>query len=473
MVFSSVSFLVFFLPALLITYYVIPARLRGLRNAVLLLFSLGFYAFGGVKYLSLLLLSILINYTCGILASAPHSPAVRKAGVVLAVTLGLGLLGWFKYAGFFAQTACSLGMPIPVPQIVLPVGISFFTFQGLSYVIDVARGSAACQKNPLYVALYIALFPQLVAGPIVRYTTVEREIGERSESMEEFSSGLVRFLFGFAKKMLLANAMGEAADAVFALSPQLLSASTAWVGAIAYTFQIYFDFSAYSDMAIGLGRMFGFHFLENFNYPYIAASVTEFWRRWHISLSTWFRDYLYIPLGGNRRGTAAQLRNLVIVWLLTGLWHGASWNFIAWGAWFCLLLIGEKFVWHSLLERVPSVLRHLYTMLAVIISWVFFRAPTLGAAAAFLRVMFLGAAGSPPSGISTYFILQYLPEFFLCLVACLPIKSFLRAELERRESVLSEILLVLAPKLIALALFALSYMKLVSGGFNPFIYYQF
>lgn len=293
MVFSSVSFLVFFLPCLLVLYFTVPRRYRGARNFILLAFSLAFYACGGPKFLLLMLLSIVINYCCGLLAGAKHRPAVRKAGVTLAAVLGLGLLGWFKYAGFFGEMLHALMPFIPVPQVTLPIGISFFTFQGLSYVIDVFRDDAAVQRNPLKLALYISFFPQLVAGPIVRYTTVADEIDKRHESVSEFSAGAVRFLFGLAKKMLLANAVAQIADAAFsAVSP---SVALAWLGAVAYTFQIYFDFSAYSDMAIGLGRMFGFHFLENFNYPYVSRSVTEFWRRWHISLSTWFRDYAYIP----------------------------------------------------------------------------------------------------------------------------------------------------------------------------------
>lgn len=327
MVFNSVSFLIFFMPGVLLTYFVVPQKFRALRNGVLLLFSLAFYAFGGVKYLTLLMLSILTNYLCGLFAAVKKYSICPKIAVTFAVVLNLGLLGWFKYAGFVAEILNSLGAAIPVPQIILPVGISFFTFQGMSYVIDVARGSAACQKNIFYTMLYIALFPQLVAGPIVRYTTIEQEIITRNENLQDFSSGLVRFLLGLSKKVLLANAMGEVADPVFASANSQLSMGTAWIGAIAYTLQIYFDFSAYSDMAIGLGKMFGFHFLENFNYPYIASSVTDFWHRWHISLTTWFRDYLYIPLGGSRCKTWKHIRNLVIVWLLTGLWHGAAWNY--------------------------------------------------------------------------------------------------------------------------------------------------
>lgn len=386
MVFSSVSFLVFFLPCLLVLYFMVPRRYRGARNFILLAFSLAFYACGGPKFLLLMLLSIVINYCCGLLAGPKHRPAVRKAGVTLAAVLGLGLLGWFKYAGFFGEMLHALMPFIPVPQVTLPIGISFFTFQGLSYVIDVFRDAAAVQKNPLKLALYISFFPQLVAGPIVRYTTVADEIDERHESVSEFSAGAVRFLFGLAKKMLLANAVAQIADAAFsAVSP---SVALAWLGAVAYTFQIYFDFSAYSDMAIGLGRMFGFHFLENFNYPYVSRSVTEFWRRWHISLSTWFRDYVYIPLGGNRCSRARNILNLFLVWALTGLWHGANWTFIAWGLWFFVLLIGEKFLWGKALSRLPSLLQHVYAMLLVILSWVLFRADDIGAALCYMAAMF-------------------------------------------------------------------------------------
>ena len=279
MVFSSILFLFFFLPALLACYFCLPRRLRAWRNGVLLAFSLLFYACGGLSYLPVLLCSIAVNYLCGLLAAPGRPRALRRAGLWGAAVLGLGLLGWFKYAGFLCANLSRLGVRLDLPQIVLPIGISFFTFQGLSYVIDVYRGDAPCQRNPFYVALYVALFPQLVAGPIVRYSTVAQEITGREETLSEFSHGTVRFLFGLGKKMLLANAMGEVADAVFAQSPAAMAAGTAWVWAAAYTLQIYFDFSAYSDMAIGLGRMFGFHFLENFNYPYISQSITEFWRR--------------------------------------------------------------------------------------------------------------------------------------------------------------------------------------------------
>ena len=432
MVFSSVSFLVFFLPCLLVLYFMVPRRYRGARNFILLAFSLAFYACGGPKFLLLMLLSIVINYCCGLLAGPKHRPAVRKAGVTLAAVLGLGLLGWFKYAGFFGEMLHALMPFIPVPQVTLPIGISFFTFQGLSYVIDVFRDAAAVQKNPLKLALYISFFPQLVAGPIVRYTTV--------------------------------------ADAAFsAVSP---SVALAWLGAVAYTFQIYFDFSAYSDMAIGLGRMFGFHFLENFNYPYVSRSVTEFWRRWHISLSTWFRDYVYIPLGGNRCSRARNILNLFLVWALTGLWHGANWTFIAWGLWFFVLLIGEKFLWGKALSRLPSLLQHVYAMLLVILSWVLFRADDIGAALCYMAAMF-GRAPALCDSRAVYYALEFWPELLLCCIAALPVKNLLETALEKRNSKLSRGILIVGPKLASLALLALSYCRLVTGSFNPFIYFRF
>jgi alginate O-acetyltransferase complex protein AlgI len=323
------------------------------------------------------------------------------------------------------------------------------------------------------VALYVALFPQLVAGPIVRYTTVADEIQERRESVEEFSDGAVRFIFGLAKKMILANAMAEIADGVFAHTAGELDVLLSWVGAIAYTFQIYFDFSAYSDMAIGLGKMFGFHFLENFNYPYIAKSITDFWRRWHISLSSWFRDYVYIPLGGNRCSKVKRVRNIVVVWLLTGLWHGANWTFVLWGAWFCVLLLGEKYIWGKALDKLPSVLQHIYTMLTVIISWVLFRSDTVSVAWGYLGAM-VGAQNGLYSGEAVYYLIEYAPQLILCVIAALPVKNLVLNFLRKHEEkALVRTTIDLAPKLIALVFLVLSYMKLVTGSFNPFIYFQF
>ena len=472
MVFSSLVFLLFFLPALLLVYYLVPARFRGLRHLILLGASLFFYWWGAGPLVLLMVLSISVNYVGGLLAGQRDRPRLARAGLLFAVCAGLGLLAWFKYAGFLAQTICGLGFAVPIPQVTLPIGISFFTFQGLSYVIDVYRGDAPIQKNPLDTALYVALFPQLVAGPIVRYTTVMEEIAHREETLSEFAAGATRFCFGLSKKMVLANSMGQIADGVFGQTAANLDPGLAWVGALAYTFQIYFDFSSYSDMAIGLGHMFGFHFLENFNYPYISRSVTEFWRRWHISLSSWFRDYVYIPLGGNRCSRARQIRNILTVWLLTGLWHGAAWTFILWGLWFCLLLLGEKFLWGHFLEQLPSPIRWACTMLAVILSWVLFRAADLGQAWAYLGAMFGQTTGLAQDGQAVYYLLQFWPEWILALIAFLPVKQWLQSWLEARGAA-GQTLALWAPRVLALGLLVLSYGLLVTGSFNPFIYFQF
>lgn len=472
MVFSSILFLLFFLPALFLCYFCLPMRFRAARNVVLLAFSLFFYACGGTDYLPVLLSSIAVNYLCGLLAAPKYTKVVRRAGLWAAVAFGIGMLGWFKYAGFLARNLNTWGAGLTVPQVVLPVGISFFTFQGLSYVIDVYRGDAECQRNPIYVALYVALFPQLVAGPIVRYSTVAQEITDRKETLSDFSQGTVRFLFGLGKKMLLANAMGEIADGVFAQFPQTMAASLAWLGAAAYTLQIYFDFSAYSDMAIGLGRMFGFHFLENFNYPYISQSITEFWRRWHISLSTWFRDYVYIPLGGSRCGRWRSILNLAAVWLLTGLWHGAEWTFVLWGGWFFLLLAGEKLLWGRTLEHLPRAVRHGYTLLAVLLSWVLFRSPDAAYAGGYFAAM-LGLGGRAADGQTVYYLLEYWPEWTACIIAALPVKVWLQNRLPEDGTGPAVLARTWCPKLAALALLALSYLKLATGSFNPFIYFQF
>lgn len=471
MVFSSVAFLVYFLPALLLVYFLVPRRGR---NLVLLVFSLVFYGYGGARLLPLLLAAVAADYLGGLGAGLCKSRAARRLSVAFAACAGLGLLGYFKYAAFAVLQLNLLGLALPVPDVVLPIGISFYTFQGLSYVIDVYRDRSLVQKNPLRVALYVALFPQLVAGPIVRYPDVAGDLADRRESVEGAASGVVRFCFGLGKKMLLANALGAVADAAFGHAPGTLGAVQAWAGAVAYTGQIYFDFSAYSDMAIGLGRIFGFTFPENFNYPYVAASVTEFWRRWHITLSGWFRDYVYIPLGGSRRGKLRQFGNLAVVWLLTGLWHGANWTFILWGAWFLLLLSGEKFLWGGALKKLPGFFRRAYTMLAVMMSWVLFRAESVSGALSYFGAM-LGLDGVGP-GEGVYYILEYLPELLLGAVACLPVKDWARERAERltgSRPALRYAALRLAPAAMAFAVLLLSYMKLATGSFNPFIYFQF
>ena len=461
MVFSSYTFLFYFLPPLLILYYLIPRRSLGGRNLVLLAFSLFFYFAGGPRHLPLMLLSIAINYVGGLLCAKR-----RRWALVLTMAVNLGLLGWFKYAGFVGENLQALGLPLSVPEVVLPIGISFFTFQGMSYVIDVYRGDTPPAKNPLQVALYIALFPQLVAGPIVRYTTVAEELVSRRETFDDFAAGALRFSFGLAKKMLLANNLSLMADEAFSTAP--IGAAAAWLGAIAYTGQIYFDFSGYSDMAIGLGRMFGFHFEENFNYPYLSKSVTEFWRRWHMSLSGWFRDYVYIPLGGSRAGTAKQVRNILLVWTLTGLWHGAAWNFLLWGLYFGILLLGEKFWWGKALERAPSPLRHLYAMVIVVLGWVLFRCEGLSAVGSYLGAMF-GLSGGG-WGQALYFLRQYGVFLAVGAVASLPVKDALRAALQRRKA---ERAIQWGSALAGLGLLGLSFLQLISSTANPFIYYRF
>ena len=469
MLFSSIPFLYTFLPCVLILYFLVPGWLK---NTVLLLSSLFFYAWGEPRFVVFMVIAIVQGYVFGLLAEKFRDrPKRAKLCLWASAVVSLGLLGYCKYADFFISGFNTLtGLSLPLLHVALPIGISFYTFQILSYVIDVYRGDAAVQRDPLKLALYIAFFPQLVAGPIVRYTTVAEEIDERHESVSEFSAGAVRFLFGLGKKMLLANAVARIADAAFAaVMPSVLFA---WLGAVAYTFQIYFDFSAYSDMAIGLGRMFGFHFLENFNYPYVARSVTEFWRRWHISLSTWFRDYVYIPLGGNRCSRARNVWNLFVVWFLTGMWHGASWNFIAWGLWFFVLLVGEKFLWGKALERLPSLVRHAYAMVLVVFSWVLFRAETLTAAAAYFAAMF-GSSGVWCGSRVVYYALEFWPELLCCCIAALPVKQWLETALQKRDAAPARAVLTWGPKLAAMALLACSYCKLVTGSFNPFIYFRF
>lgn len=377
MVFSSLIFLFFFLPAVLFCYYIVPTRFIRARNMVLLLFSLFFYFYGEPKLIIMLVLSILMNYLFGLSMRSRY----RKSLLIFCITANLTLLGVFKYLNFFIRTADGLlGLNIQLTSIVMPIGISFYTFQALSYVIDVYRREVPPQHDPFSLALYVSMFPQLIAGPIVRYHDVNEQLAVRSHSVAQFSDGISRFVFGLSKKVLLSNVFAQIADGIFAYQPAELSTAAAWLGAIGYTLQIYFDFSGYSDMAIGLGKMFGFTFLENFNYPYISRSVTEFWRRWHISLSTWFRDYVYIPLGGNRCSPARHICNLLVVWTLTGFWHGANWTFMAWGLYFGILLILEKKFLSRLIERLPMILRHVYALFFIIIGWVFFRSDSMNLA---------------------------------------------------------------------------------------------
>lgn len=458
MVFSSAVFLFFFLPAVLIADRLLPTV--RMKNTLLLLASLLFYAFGQPVYLLLLLVSVGLNYSCGLLAAGRY----RKTGVILAVTGGIGLLAVFKYADFLLRTVNSLtGLSLPLPGITLPIGISFFTFQGLSYVIDVYRDpSQVCRSFPK-VLLYIALFPQLVAGPIVKYHDIAQELSERHVTTQETARGIRRFICGMAKKLLLANSMGQLADVVFALPAGTIGMPAAWLGAVCYTLQIYFDFSAYSDMAIGIGWALGFHFQENFQYPYTSTTIQEFWRRWHISLSTWFRDYLYIPLGGNRNGRFCTWRNRLLVFFTTGLWHGASWSFVLWGLWHGLFSVLESCGNLSENYLRGKLAGRIYTMLVVVCGFVLFRADTLGQAAGMFAAMFtgFGVHWLGTAAVCAFLTPAFLVTFVLALLLCFPVAK--RLEPKREEITFVG----------ALALFALCILNLSSGGFNPFIYFRF
>ena len=461
MVFSSNIFIFFFLPVVLVAYYLAPRRLR---NPVLLVFSLFFYAWGEPVYLLLMLLTIMVNYLCGNMIYARRQRGQSgKAILLVSVVINLGLLGYFKYAGFFAETFNAFlpqRLHIPIVSIALPIGISFYTFQAMSYTIDVYRGQVPAQKNLISFGTYVALFPQLIAGPIVRYKEVAQQLDERRETMERFSHGVVFFIIGLGKKVILANKMGALWE-VLSVEGGALSA---WVGMLAYTLQIYFDFSGYSDMAIGLGRMFGFEFLKNFDYPYIASSITEFWRRWHISLSTWFREYVYIPLGGNRRGIKRQLLNLFIVWSLTGLWHGASWNFVLWGLYYAVLLSCEKLFLLRLTEKVPKPIKVIAVVLAAGLGWMLFYFTDTTQLAGFFGRMF---SFSRENAYSLNMILAYLPMLALALLGATPLvkKSFERIKPCPAKALL--LILWLAGTLL------LCVAALTSESYNPFIYFRF
>lgn len=474
MLLCSYTFLFLFLPALLLCYFGLYRLGAGVRNGVLLLFSLAFYAAARPVYLALLCASILINYGCGLWIGARRD-AKKPAGWATACAVGLNvlLLGYFKYADYAVGLVnAATGLGLPLPNVVLPVGVSFYTFQGLSYVLDVRRGACRAQRNPLHIALYIALFPKLAMGPLARYQTLEGELTDRAVTAEGFAQGLCRFVCGLGKKMLLANVFGQMADALFAEAAP--NAGMVWVGALAYAMQIYFDFSGYSDMAIGLGRLFGFTFPENFRYPYTAATVTDFWRRWHITLSTWFRDYVYIPLGGNRRGPWRQAFNLLAVWALTGLWHGAGSTFVAWGLYYGVLLILEKFVWGGLLRRLPKAVGHAYTLLCVLVGWVIFRAPSLPDAWMRLGAMFRPAFSFEDAQVWARYLFNYRAAWIAAVVGCTPLLCSLWGKIKARwASPRVRAWQEAAQYAATLALFALCVVYLYAQTYNPFIYFQF
>lgn len=470
MVFSSLIFLFAYLAITLVLYYAVPFKAR---NAVLFVVSLIFYGWGEPKYIVVMLFSILVAYIFGFFVGNYRESAPKKARayLIVSILLNLSALLFFKYANFFIENLAlipGLGGLKPIEGLKLPVGISFYTFQIMSYTIDVYRGDARVQRRIVPFGAYVTLFPQLIAGPIVRYSDVDEQLTNRRETVDKFASGVQRFCAGLAKKVLLADTvyvlLGHYHDA-FAFEQTVLGA---WLIVILYTFQIYFDFSGYSDMAIGLGRMLGFEFLENFNYPYISKSITEFWRRWHISLSTWFREYVYIPLGGNRRGKLRQYRNIAVVWLLTGFWHGASWNFLLWGAYFCVLLIVEKLFLYKWLQKAPAVLAHLYTMFFVCISWLIFYFTDLGEGLTCLKAMFGVGVSSFATPTVVYDLLRYLPLLLICVLAATPLPKRLFDALKNRFVTMryAQVLLIAGAFLVITA-------YLVDSTFSPFLYYRF
>lgn len=471
MIFSSLLFLFRYLPVMIILYFAVPKRLR---NGVLFLGSLVFYGWGEPVYISLLLFSTLVDFIHGKLIDRFLHEDKRTAAkwvVASSAVINLGLLGFFKYADFLIGTWNSVtGMGIPLMELALPVGISFYTFQTMSYTIDVYRGKAKVQRDIIAFGAYVSMFPQLIAGPIVRYNTIAEELNTRQETMGQAALGVRYFVIGLAKKVLLANQMGALFEQVQNVPGQEQTVVMLWLGMMAYAMQIYFDFSGYSDMAVGLGHLFGFHFPENFHYPYMAASITDFWRRWHISLSTWFKEYVYIPLGGNRKGKLLQIRNIMIVWLLTGIWHGAGWNFLLWGLYFGLLLLLEKWLLKPYLERLPGVLQHGYAMLLVLFGWVLFAHERMAEGVGYFLRMWGMAGVDLWNDRTAYLLVTSLPLLVICLIGCTDYPKRWMGRLagdgESSRFRLVELVLVSTGLLLSVAF-------LVNAGYNPFLYFRF
>ena len=459
MVFSSIPFLFFFLPIVLICYYVVPFKLK---NYVLLVFSLIFYAWGEPVYIILMIFSCLLNYFYALYHDKVKN---KKLLFILCIVANLLILGFFKYADFLIDIINSIfRLNINPLKLALPIGISFFTFQTMSYSIDVYRSSVVPERNFFYFTTYVSMFPQLIAGPIVRYETISKELYKRDINFNNFSDGLLRFMQGLFKKVLIANNIGYLWTTLSSM--ESLSIASAWLGIIAYTFQIYFDFSAYSDMAIGMGKMLGFNYLENFNYPYISKSVTEFWRRWHISLSSWFKDYVYIPLGGSKCSRIKHIRNILIVWCLTGIWHGASYNFMLWGLYYGIILIIEKFFLKDFLSKLPNTLKHIYTMLVVIIGWLIFASTDLSMFSVYFSNMF-NIFKYP--FIDETFIFYFKSYFIIIVISTLlsmPIYQNIKKKLNSRGWMIISLILYLV-------FFFITVSYLVSDSYNPFLYFRF
>ena len=458
MLFSGIPFLYYFLPAVLTVYFLVPWKLK---NAVLLLASLVFYGWGEPRYLALMAVSIGAFYGCGLAIERAGDQKGKTLWLAVSVVIGITLLTVFKYADFFLQSfAAVTGLSVPLLRLALPIGISFYTFQCMSYTVDVYRGDVAAQRNPISFGTYVALFPQLIAGPIVRYIDVARELNSRTTTWEDVAYGTRRFLVGLSKKVLLANQLGQLTELYRAAGEK--SVLFHWMYAVAFMLHIYFDFSGYSDMAIGLGRIFGFRFIENFDYPYLSKSVTEFWRRWHISLGSWFRDYVYIPMGGNRVSRGRWVFNILTVWMLTGLWHGAAWNFVLWGLMFAVLLLLEKLV--PAIGKLPVILRRAYVLFAVLVSFVLFNAPSLSVAASDLAGLFGGVPLTTAE--SVYYLRSYAGVFLLSMIGATPLVKELVGRIPEKIRVILE-----PVALAALLLVCTGY--LVDGSFNPFLYFRF
>ena len=467
MVFSSLYFLFLYLPLVLLAYYVTPLRWR---NAVLLVFNLIFYGWGEPVYILIMFVSIAIDYTHGMLVTRAKNKGNDRAArcaVASSVIFNLALLFFFKYWDFIAGSLASIGLDfMPVLGIELPIGISFYTFQTMSYTIDVYRGDARTQRNIITFGTFVTLFPQLIAGPILKYKELDDQLETRTHSTQQFASGVQVFTVGLAKKVLLANNIGMLWDATLAMQADERTVLAAWLGVLAYTFQIYFDFSGYSDMAVGLGRMLGFEFSGNFNYPYISRSVTEFWRRWHISLGSWFREYLYIPLGGNRVSRPRLLFNLMVVWAATGIWHGANWTFLLWGLYYGVLLVLEKMVWGKALAKLPALLQHVYTLFLVVVGWALFAVEDLGELGLYLKAMFgLNGAGLADNA-ALYDLASYLPMLVILALASTPLAAKLWRKLPNKAAQ------AVLPVLLLLGLL-LSTAYLVDATYNPFLYFRF
>lgn len=463
MVFSSITFLYYFLPIVLLIYFVVPSKFR---NLVLLVSSLFFYFYGEPRYILVLLFSVIFNYYMGKLISKENSK-YRKVLFISDMIINFGLLFYFKYFDFFIDNINQiLNIKIPLFNIIMPIGISFFTFQATSYVIDIYLGKVKSANCILDFAAYLSLFPQLIAGPIVRYQTIDQELKDRSVTYKKFADGVKRFIIGLSKKVLLANVLG-----VFSNSLSSISTSTVlsyWLQAISNTLQLYLDFSGYSDMAIGLGLMFGFTFLENFNYPFIASSITEFWHRWHISLSTWFRDYIYIPLGGNRVSKPRWIFNIFVVWMLTGLWHGASWNFVIWGLYFGIILLIEKLFLSKFLDKLPKIVRWIYSFALINLGWIIFRMEDISSMKYLLLNIFNNLT-KPIGGVlaKNYFLLNYIPYFIIGIILMFPIIPFIKNKFKDNKY------FVIIDDVVLLIVFVISICLLINNTYNPFIYFRF